>query len=235
MKYCYDGLEFDSREDALRYIRLNIPNSDIVEYMLERYDSLYICNALNIHVYYKFKEELINQFGECCAEQEDAYERKAIYLIKGILQHYETSYIYYIMRPHIMEKAKRKLTHELSENEMSLEESYDNRALDLIEYIMSSCSVCDIYSFLRPKFANRIREKITNALAEKIEERDDFFEDFFEDFFANLDFYLSDKYQESEEQEYEYSSWFEDSDDSIFNDEKVYKKTYGKLFDIILG
>lgn len=71
MKYCYDGLEFDSREDALDYIESTVFDSDVVEFMLDNYSEDEIFDMLKIYERDRIKSELVDELAEDIDEEED--------------------------------------------------------------------------------------------------------------------------------------------------------------------
>ena len=71
MKYSYDGLEFDSREDALDYIESTVFDSDVVEFMLDNYSEDEIFDMLKIYERDRIKSELVDELAEDIDEEED--------------------------------------------------------------------------------------------------------------------------------------------------------------------
>ena len=71
MKYSYDGLEFDSREDALDYIESTVFDSDVVEFMLVNYSEDEIFDMLKIYERDRIKSELVDELAEDIAEEEN--------------------------------------------------------------------------------------------------------------------------------------------------------------------
>ncbi len=71
MKYCYDGLEFDSREDALDYIEDTVFKSDVVEFMLDNYSEDEIFDMLKIYERDRIKSELVDELAEDIDEEDD--------------------------------------------------------------------------------------------------------------------------------------------------------------------
>ena len=71
MKYSYDGLEFDSREDALDYIESTVFDSDVVEFMLDNYSEDEIFDMLKIYERDRIKSELVDELAEDIAEEEN--------------------------------------------------------------------------------------------------------------------------------------------------------------------
>ena len=74
MKYSYDGLEFDSREDALDYIESTVFDSDVVEFMLDNYSEDEIFDMLKIYERDRIKSDLVDELAEDIDEDEDEEE-----------------------------------------------------------------------------------------------------------------------------------------------------------------
>ena len=88
MKYCYDGLEFDSREDALDYIESTVFDSDVVEFMLDNYSEDEIFDMLKIYERDRIKSELVDELAEDIDEEEDEVTIYGDPKSFGDIQHY---------------------------------------------------------------------------------------------------------------------------------------------------